>query len=64
MKGVRKRMFLGLLGVTIAATIAALGAADPWPGPEAAQRLVGRDETVAYERGQFLVDGKLPAPAL
>jgi carboxypeptidase Q len=42
MKGVRKRMFLGLLGVTIAATIAALGAADPWPGPEAAQRLVGR----------------------
>ena len=29
-----------------------------------AQRLVGRDEAFAYERGQFLVNGKLPAPAL
>jgi hypothetical protein len=28
-----------------------------------AQRLVGGDEGFRYERGQFLVDGKLPAPA-
>ncbi len=28
-----------------------------------AQRLIGTDETHAYERGQFLVAGKLPAPA-
>lgn len=28
-----------------------------------AQRLVGEDEGHAYERGQFLVNGKLPAPA-
>ncbi len=28
-----------------------------------AQRLIGDDETHAYERGQFLVAGKLPAPA-
>ena len=28
-----------------------------------AQRLVGDDESHAYERAQFLVDGKLPAPA-
>ena len=29
-----------------------------------AQRLVGRDEDHAYEREQFLVQGKLPAPAV
>jgi len=29
-----------------------------------AQRLVGKEETHAYERRQFLVNGKLPAPAL
>ena len=29
-----------------------------------AQRLVGEEESHAYERGQFLVNGKLPAPAL
>ena len=29
-----------------------------------AQRLVGDEESHAYERGQFLVNGKLPAPAL
>src|SRR2546430_7126644 len=29
-----------------------------------AQRLVGEEETHAYERRQFLVNGKLPAPAL
>jgi len=28
-----------------------------------AQRLVGREEGYAYDRGQFLVNGKLPAPA-
>jgi hypothetical protein len=28
-----------------------------------AQRLVGQDESHAYERGQFLVNGRLPAPA-
>jgi len=28
-----------------------------------AQRLMGRDQSHAYERGQFLVEGKLPAPA-
>ena len=28
------------------------------------QRLVGEEESHAYERGQFLVNGKLPAPAL
>ncbi|MGZ6124144.1 MAG: RES family NAD+ phosphorylase [Myxococcales bacterium] len=28
-----------------------------------ARRLVGEDEGFAYERGQFLVEGKLPAPA-
>ena len=28
------------------------------------QRLVGKEETHAYERRQFLVNGKLPAPAL
>lgn len=27
-------------------------------------RLVGRDESYAFDRAQFLVDGKLPAPAL
>src|SRR5215471_5020126 len=38
----RKSIFFGLLVLAIAATRAALGAADSLPGPEAAQRLVGR----------------------
>jgi RES domain len=29
-----------------------------------AQRLIGRDESHAFEREQFLVDGKLPTPAV